>query len=208
VTLLSDIQILSRLIADDEHLLFVTPIVDPLSQVGPSSLDVRLGSIARIARVAGKTHLDLNSNEDMHQLFLEHRISAEGLVLHPGQFALATTLEFFRFPADLAGRLEGRSTLARLGLQVHSTAGFVDPGYSGTLTFELANAGNLPVRIPPGFRLGQICFFPVHGVQVPYGNKLHRKYDDSLTVGVPMLHREPESQRRKLASHEADGVIP
>jgi dCTP deaminase len=198
--LLSDLQILSRLVAEDEYLLFVTPIVDPLSQVGPSSLDVRLGSIARIMRVVGKTHLDLNSGEDIRQHFEEYRISADGLVLHPGQFALATTLEYFRFPADLAGRLEGRSTLARLGLQVHSTAGFVDPGYAGTLTFELANAGNLPIRIPPGFRLGQICFFPVRGVQVPYGNKLHRKYDDSLTVGVPMLSREPESRRRKVAS--------
>lgn len=200
VNLLSDFQILSRIIADDQHLLFVSPIIDPLSQVGPSSLDVRLGSIARVTRVVGKTHLDLNSDEDMQQHFEEHRISARGFVLHPGQFALATTLEYFRFPADLAGRLEGRSTLARLGLQVHSTAGFVDPGYAGTLTFELANAGNLPIRIPPGFRLGQICFFPVQGVQVPYGNKLHRKYDDSLTVGVPVLSRDPESRRRKVAS--------
>jgi dCTP deaminase len=200
--LLSDIQILSRLVADDSHLLFVTPVIDPLSQVGPSSLDVRFGSIARTSRIVGKTHLELNSADDIQENYEEHRIPREGFVLHPGQFALATTLEFFRFPFDLAGRLEGRSTLARLGLQVHSTAGFVDPGYGGTLTFELANAGNLPIRIPPGFRLGQICFFRVTGVQVPYGNKLHRKYDDSLTVGLPKLNREPEA-RRKVSSPSA-----
>jgi len=109
-------------------------------------------------------------------------------VMHPGEFVLASTLEYFRLPRDLAGRLEGRSSLGRLGLQVHATAGFVDPGFHGNLTFELINSGSLPVRIAPGFRLGQMCFFPVQNVQVPYEGK----YAGSISAEASRIEEDSE----------------
>ncbi len=211
--LLSDFQILKRLIAKPDDAFFVSPLLDAVTQVGPSSLDVRLGTILKVTRVAGSTHLDLSDSakeleRQLDEYMRVHQIAPhESFVLHPGQFALATTLEYLRFPPDLAGRLEGRSTLARFGLQVHATAGFIDPGYAGTLTFELSNAGNLPIRIPPGYRLGQICLFRVDHVQVPYNRKLRRKYGDDPTGERPLVAKEAEiiaraSTRRSRSRRE------
>ena len=121
------------------------------------------------------------------------RIRPDGhVVLHPGEFTLASTLEFFRLPRDIAGRLEGRSSLGRLGLQVHATAGFVDPGFEGTLTFELINSGKLPLKISPGVRLGQICFFRVAEVQVGYLDKVNSKYGGRLGTEISRIHEDPE----------------
>jgi len=144
------------------------------------------------------SHIDLATTrekleEQMRRYFRRQRVGSDGtFVLHPGQFVLAATLEYFRFPRDIAGRLEGRSSLGRLGLQVHATAGFVDPGFAGALTFELINSGNLPIRIAPGFRLGQICFFPVGGVQVPYDIRGRSKYADSLTAETTRVAQDVE----------------
>jgi dCTP deaminase len=192
--LLSDFDMLSRLVARDERLFFVSPLIDPKNQIGPSSLDLRLGTVLRITRIMRTTHLDLSASDIDRRLgeyFALHKVNAkEPFVIHPGQFALATTLEFLRFPPDIAGRLEGRSTLARIGLQVHATAGFVDPGFTGTLTFELTNAGSLPIQITPGFKLGQVCLFRVDNVQVPYNLKRNRKYGDAPTVEIATLAQE------------------
>jgi dCTP deaminase len=144
------------------------------------------------------SHLDLEADRDeieqqKRRYFRRQRVGSEGVfVLHPGQFVLASTLEYFRFPRDLAGRLEGRSSLGRLGLQVHATAGFVDPGFVGNLTFELINSGNLPIRIAPGFRLGQLCFFPLSEVQLPYGDKPHAKYTGSISAELSRVEIDPE----------------
>ena len=81
----------------------------------------------------------------------------EPFVLHPGEFVLGSTLEKCTLPDDLAGRLEGKSSLGRLGLLTHSTAGFIDPGFSGHITLELSNATNLPITLWPGMRIGQLC---------------------------------------------------
>jgi dCTP deaminase len=116
----------------------------------------------------------------------------EYFVLHPGEFALASTLEFICLPDDIAGRLEGRSTWGRLGLQIHATAGFVDPGFRGSLTFELINSGKLPIKLSPGLRLGQICFFRVHEVQVNYKMKKRSKYADQTGVVPCKAPEEPE----------------
>jgi dCTP deaminase len=97
-----------------------------------------------------------------------------------------------RLPRDIAGRLEGRSSLGRLGLQVHATAGFVDPGFEGILTFELINSGKLPVRVFPGMRLGQICFFRVPDVQALYQKKRLSKYAGGLGVVFTQIQNDPE----------------
>lgn len=197
--LLSDIQILERLVAADPACIFITPLVNPERQVGPSSLDVHLGGDLRVTRTVGTTHLDLASSRDeleqgVNEYFERREVGTEGrFVLHPGEFALASTLEFFKLPEDIAGRLEGRSSFGRLGLQIHATAGFVEPGFSGCLTFELINSGKLPVVLRPGIRLGQMCFLRVEEVQVDYRHKPHRKYSGSLDVTLSRVHLDPET---------------
>ena len=102
----------------------------------------------------------------------------DAFVLHPGEFVLASTLELFTLPADLAGRLEGKSSLGRLGLLTHSTAGFIDPGFSGHITLELSNVANLPITLWPGMKVGQLALFRMSSpAQTPYGSgSLGSKY--------------------------------
>jgi len=92
-------------------------------------------------------------------------------ILHPGEFVLGSTLEVVTLPDDLAGRLEGKSSLGRLGLLTHSTAGFIDPGFSGHITLELSNVANLPITLWPGMKIGQLCLFRLStAAQFPYGS--------------------------------------
>ncbi len=196
--LLSDIEILDRLVAEDPDCIFVSPVVDPTTQIGPGSLDLRLGVELISTKTVDNTHIDLTQGKrelerQINEYFEKRRLESSGFfVIHPGAFVLASTLEFLRIPHDIAGRLEGRSSLGRLGLQVHATAGFVDPGFEGNLTFELINSGRLPIKIFPGIRLGQICFFRVNHVQLPYQSKANSKYTKPLGVGRSRIHLDPE----------------
>lgn len=198
IGLLSDIEILERLVATDNRCIFVSPLINPSVQIGPSSLDLHLGTELFTTKITASTHIDLIQSkqkvaESVRSYVDRRRISpGDFFVLHPGEFALAATLEFIRLPRDIAGRLEGRSSLGRLGLQVHATAGFVDPGFEGTLTFEFINGGRLPLKFSPGLRLGQICFFRVEEVQVGYMDKTISKYGGRLGVEVSQIHRDPE----------------
>ena len=195
--LLSDLEILERIVGD-ENGIFISPVIDPVVQLGPSSLDLHLGTELSMTRTMHSTHIDLTlSKEEVKETLARYsarqRIAPEEFfVLHPGEFALASTLEFIRLPRDIAGRLEGRSSIGRLGLQVHATAGFVDPGFEGALTFELINAGRLPLKIAPGLRLGQICFFTVKEVQVGYMDKASSKYGGKTGVEASLIHEDPE----------------
>lgn len=197
IGLLSDLEILERLVAEEPYLVFVSPLIDPTTQLGPSSLDLRLGLDLVTTRVIASTHIDLTAgkqklNEQKSRYMRKVRLRPnDDFVLHPGEFVLASTLEFIRLPMDIAGRLEGRSSLGRLGLQVHATAGFVDPGFEGSLTFELINSGKLPVKIFPGIRLGQLCLFKIKDVQVPYTKKSHSKY---ARLGVELTHIENDPE--------------
>jgi dCTP deaminase len=106
----------------------------------------------------------------------------EPFILHPGEFVLGTTLERVAIPDDLVGRLEGKSSLGRLGLLIHSTAGFVDAGFAGNLTLELSNVANLPITLYPGMKIGQISLFRMSSpAEHPYGsNRLGSKYLDQV----------------------------
>jgi dCTP deaminase len=180
--LLSDLEILERMVGDDEWGLFVSPLMNPAEQVGPSSLDLHLGTEMGVGKTSDSTHIDLTLKKDalaadVQKHYTKHRMGPDGhFVLHPREFALGSTLEYIRLPRDLAGRLEGRSSLGRLGLLIHATAGFVDPGFEGALTFEFYNVGKLPLRIAPGLRIGQICLFEMSAVQVSYMDKKSSKY--------------------------------
>lgn len=200
--LLSDLNILNRLVADDEQCIFISPLTDPIAQLGSSSLDVRLGTEFKVPMVIDTTCIDLTAPaEDIKRQITEYFRServhvGEPFVLHPGEFVLATTMEFIRLPRDIAARLEGRSSLGRLGIEVHSTAGFVDPGFEGSLTFELKNAGKLPVRLRPGLRVAQLCFFVVHDVQVPYNVRNQSKYGGMLDAELSRIHLDRELRRK------------
>lgn len=196
----------------------MTPILDLRGQLGPSSLDVRLGNHFRIVKSQLSTHLnplkslekverDVNRYADL--LTVSEDPKKEGFVLHPGTFALASTLEYIRLPNDIAARLEGRSSWARVGLLVHATAGFVDQGYSGTLTFELCNLGTLPIQLFVGLRLAQLCFYQTTESLLPYSKKPHAKYSGQIGPTPSSFYKEPEVQKlREVMSEQLSRHAP
>jgi dCTP deaminase len=184
---LSDAAIAVRLVhAEEDKRLYVTPLIDAVTQLGPSSLDLRLGSDALVITNVNMLGLDpLQPEQETLDAIADYTreisITRDSpLILHPGEFALAASLEYVKIPKDLACRLEGRSSYGRGGLLIHATAGFVDPGYAGRITFELTNLGKAPVSLYPGTRIGQLCFFPVLDVIRPYLAKEDKKYVQAL----------------------------
>lgn len=141
-----------------------------LGMVQPSSVDVRLDRYFRLFDTHKYPYIDPAEE----QPDLTHLVEVgpdEAFVLHPGEFVLGSTFELVTLPDDVAARLEGKSSLGRLGLMTHSTAGFVDPGFSGHVTLELANVATLPVKLWPGMKIGQLCFFRTSSpVDNPYGS--------------------------------------
>ena len=141
------------------------------SMIQPSSVDVRLDKFFRVF----ENHRYSVIDPAMEQPDLTREVIAEGdepFILHPGEFVLASTYEVITLPDDIAGRLEGKSSLGRLGLLTHSTAGFIDPGFSGHITLELSNVANLPVKLFPGMKIGQLCLIKLSSpAEHPYGSE-------------------------------------
>ncbi len=134
-------------------------IIDPFDDtcIQPSSVDLKLGSSFRVFRNHTLGHIDVKS--DLSELTtLVEADPDDPFILHPGEFVLGATLERVGVPVDLVARLEGKSSLGRLGLLIHSTAGFVDAGFNGQLTLELSNVASLPITLYPGMKIGQISF--------------------------------------------------
>jgi dCTP deaminase len=162
--------------------IVITPLIDS-EQIGSTSVDLRLGPEFAILRRTYYGHFDFSRDKESIRKDVEkytQRIQVQALepfVIHPGEFALGSTLEFISLPTDLTGYLEGRSTWARLGLQVHSTASFVDPGFRGNLVFELQNVGKLPIELYAGLRIAQISFNRSSGSIQTYavGRRQHYK---------------------------------
>jgi dCTP deaminase len=147
-------------------------VVDPfdVEMLQPSSIDVRLDRFFRVFDNTKYTHIDPSLQQDELTSLVEQD-GEEPFVLHPGEFVLGSTFEMVTLPDDLAGRLEGKSSLGRLGLLTHSTAGFIDPGFSGHITLELSNVANLPITLWPGMKIGQLCLFRLTGpAEHPYGS--------------------------------------
>ena len=147
-------------------------IIDPLMEGGvqPSSVDLRVDRYFRVFRNDTTPYIDPKlAQEDLTELVEVGRDGA--FILHPGEFVLGSTLERVALPDDLVARLEGKSSLGRLGLLIHSTAGFVDAGWDGHLTLELSNVANLPIVLTPGMPIGQISFMRMTTpVERPYGS--------------------------------------
>ena len=153
--------------------------IDPLDEgaVQPSSVDVRLGQQFRV--FANHRHLAIDPHAVQPDLTdLVEKADDAPFVLHPGEFVLGSTLERITLPDDVVARLEGKSSLARLGLVVHSTAGFIDAGFDGDVTLELSNVATLPILLHPGMRVAQLAFFQLDApAQNPYGSgKVGSKY--------------------------------
>jgi dCTP deaminase len=137
----------------------------------PSSIDIRLDRYFRVFDNTRYTHIDPQQQQDELTTLIE-TVGDEPFVLHPGEFVLGSTFEAVALPDDLAGRLEGKSSLGRLGLLTHSTAGFIDPGFSGHITLELSNVANLPITLWPGMKIGQLCLFQLtSAAEHPYGSQ-------------------------------------
>jgi dCTP deaminase len=161
---LSD-RTIARLIADGR--IGIDPYDDSLLQ--PSSVDVRVDRYFRVFRNNRASFIDVKREQDLTEL-----VEIEGdepFILHPGEFVLGSTLERVRLPDDLVARLEGKSSLGRLGLLIHSTAGFVDPGFDGHVTLELSNVANLPITLYHGMKIGQVSFMQLsEPAAAPYGS--------------------------------------
>jgi dCTP deaminase len=139
--------------------------------VQPSSVDVRLDRFFRLFDNHKYQHIDPAMDQPDLTRLVEVD-STEAFVLHPGEFVLGATFEVVRLPDDVAARLEGKSSLGRLGLLTHSTAGFIDPGFSGHVTLELSNVATLPITLWPGMKIGQLCFFRLtSAAEHPYGSE-------------------------------------
>jgi dCTP deaminase len=152
----------------DAGRLGIEPFDEKLLQ--PSSIDVRLDRFFRVFVNTRYTHIDPSLQQDELTSLVEPE-GDEPFVLHPGEFVLGSTFEQLILPADLAGRLEGKSSLGRLGLLTHSTAGFIDPGFIGHITLELSNVANLPITLWPGMKIGQLCLFRLSSpAEHPYGS--------------------------------------
>jgi dCTP deaminase len=146
--------------------------IDPYDEalLQPSSVDVRVDSFFRVFHNNRYAFIDVKqAQEDLTELVEVD--DAHPFVLHPGEFVLGSTLERIRLPDDLVARLEGKSSLGRLGLLIHSTAGFIDPGWDGHVTLELSNVANLPITIYPGMKIGQVSFMQLtEPAETPYGS--------------------------------------
>ena len=142
---------------------------DP-TMVQPSSVDVRIDRYFRLFDNHKYPVID-PAQEQPDLTRLVEVDPDEAFVLHPGEFVLASTYELVTLPDDVAARLEGKSSLGRLGLLTHSTAGFIDPGFSGHITLELSNVANLPITLWPGMKIGQLCLFRLSSpAERPYGS--------------------------------------
>lgn len=163
--LLSDRDIVSQVSAGRVRL-------DPWdpAMVQPASIDVRLDRYFRIFE--NHRYAVIDPSQDQPELTrLVSPAGDEPFVLHPGEFVLGATYEYVTLPDDIAARLEGKSSLGRLGLLTHSTAGFIDPGFNGHVTLELSNMSTLPISLWPGMKIGQLCFFQLSSAAAhPYGS--------------------------------------
>src|SRR3954466_902905 len=172
----------------------------------PSSVDLHLDRRFRVFRNNRYPYIDVRAPQpDLTDL-----VSIQGdepFILHPGEFVLGQTLEWTELPVDLVARLEGKSSLGRLGLLIHSTAGYVDPGWKGNLTLELSNVANLPIALYYGMKIGQISYFKMSSaVERPYGSKeLGSKYQGQSEPTASAFHRDFRADREPAADAASSG---
>ncbi len=171
----------------EERKITIKPAPDFSIQLGPCSLDLRLSDIFRVFDYGKHAYLDpFRKNGDS----VTRRVKikrGEAFIIHPGDFILAATEEYITLPSDLIGRLEGRSSIGRLGIVIHSTAGRIDPGWRGNVTLEIANMGKIPVALYPNMR---ICSVSFETLSSPAANPYHLR-----STSKYINQKEPEESR-------------
>jgi dCTP deaminase len=189
--ILSDADLLDRLEAGD---LVVEPLDDPEMQIQPASIDLRLGPEFLEFRRTNIACIHPNREEEVSEYIEETYVDeGEEFILHPGDFVLGTTKERVEIPPDLVAHVEGRSSLGRLAIVVHATAGLCDPGYKGQITLELSNLGTAPVSLTPGMRISQLTFTELSTpAQRPYGKERGSKYQDQRGPQASRIGEDPE----------------
>ncbi len=175
--ILSDRDIRRRLAEGD---LVIEPLADPALQIQPASVDLRLGREFLEFQHTNIPYIHPDSDDEVEEYVEETVVEDdEEFVLHPGDFVLGTTVERVAIPDDLIAHVEGRSSLGRLAVIVHATAGVADPGYRGQITLELSNLGAAPVALSPGMRISQVTFTELtSAAERPYGAERGSKYQD------------------------------
>lgn len=165
----------------DSGKIVIEPLLDREMQVQPCSVDLRLASQFVLFRPAATPFIDPESQDlvDFTEIF--DVPDGQSFVLHPGEFVLGSTVEHVSVPEDLLAKVDGRSSLGRLAILIHATAGFIDPGFRGTITLELSNVGRLPVALRPGMRICQVSFETLtSAVRRPYGARRGSKYQNQV----------------------------
>ncbi|WP_411965531.1 dCTP deaminase [Haloferax sp. YSMS24] len=189
--ILSDADILARLERGD---LVVDPIDDIDMQVQPASVDLRLGTDFLEFQRTNISCIHPNREDEVTKYVREtHVPEGEDFILHPGDFVLGTTKERVEIPPDLLATVEGRSSLGRLAVVIHATAGIVDPGYEGQITLELSNLGTAPVALTPGMRISQLIFTEMKSpAERPYGAERGSKYQGQRGPQASRIGSDPE----------------
>jgi len=177
--------------------LVIDPISNPDQQIQPASVDLTLSNEFRVFEHTEKAFIDPLKDGGLEEYTRLKRVDDKGpFIIHPGQFVLGSTREYVKIPYDLVGRLEGRSSLGRLGIVVHSTAGYVDPGFYGTLTLEIGNMGNMPVALYPGMRVCQITLIKMSSEpDRPYDKKPDAKYLGQKSPEASRITRDKEFRK-------------
>lgn len=161
----------------------ITPKIDPKKQLGSCSIDLRLGNQFRVFNHSKMAYIDPTNPNYMAEMMREVNLKKkEPFILQPGDFVLAVTVESIKIADDMIGRLEGRSSLGRLGIVVHSTASIFEPGWDGVVVMELGNLGRMPVALYPGMRICSMTFEQLSSpAKVPYSKKKSAKYRGQKT---------------------------
>lgn len=191
--ILSDGDIKKRLAEGD---LAIEPLSDPDLQIQPASVDLRLDDEFVVYRLSHMPVIDPRDPETVSRY--THRVKiadGEAFTLHPGEFVLGSTHEWVRIPDDLVARVEGRSSIGRLAVVVHATAGFIDPGFEGRITLELSNLGRVAVKLYPGMRISQIVLHEMkNAAERPYGASRGSKYQGQDRPETSRIGVDPESR--------------
>lgn len=183
-------------------------VVDPFDEnlIGPASLDIRLGYKFRVFKNYNAEVIDIkNYNDDVLYEIKNKDFSIQvgkysdlyllgekndGFIIHPGEFILASVYEYIKLPDNIAAQIHGRSSIGRLGLLVHTSAGWIDPGYKGNITLEIYNVNKIPIKVYPLMKIAQIIFFEIDSVEVPYDKRPGSKYIDEKGATYSLISKD------------------